>query len=1201
LHGTAQVLEVPPQLRAAGHYDIGRDRSCPPHYFLGSTGTEALWERLEPFTLRVSTGHRNRVVRTPARPRAGEDNAAYSGHSTYALFEAVVPQRGPAACLPHTAGREQKYINRCHAIPDPVAQDCSPPSRGLGRSVDIQYRILARRRAVPAFRYVTRRAALCIVDASTPEDLGHAASLEVGTVMPTGSAWSAAVMRPLTLKEEALWTLQQLAGYSPLANESLCVAAPSIDGAILQRAVGTLLRRHPILRTIFPSGEDGARAAVLPPDEPLVDVAELRVAAQEVNDRLAAFAERPFDITREPPVRVGRFVTPGRHVVCLAFHHIAYDAGSAGIVAGELIAVYNALATGRSVPVELAGVLQPTAARTARQVSLDYWRRHLAGCDPHRQRMAFGQPDPQSPTFAGDVLVRELSTDARAALREMRRTLRCTENMVLLAGYYLLLALHDGGPDLVVGTRIDGRSESERRQVGFFANTLALRVQVDLSRTFRDLARVVRSTFLAGLEHGDISHEVVLPDVVPDADSHWRVRLFRHVFNYRPVPVPLDALLAGGTVEIFELPPRHSRYDLELIVETFRDVVSLRAVYSTEIHDSRMVDRMLQRYERLLIEMPRYLDQPLRDMPWWICDDEEIARPAVCGKRPATTGEHCSVSVAVLDMTARTAGQAAVLEGEWTCSYAEVLALAAANRDVVRAAGVRAGETVGVAGRRGARLVAAVLGIWIAGAVYMPVVPPRGDYSPELGRLALVLAEEPELFDRVANAVPLAEHPSNHDSDCLTALALADLSCYSARCGPAIRAMVADGPTTQVILDHQGLFAQADQVREMMGVRPGESVIWWHSPPTPTSLLELTLALASGASLVALPDSTSQGPEPVLAALRAHSPGVLVGTHALWRQLLDARADLTGWRLLSVGEPLPAALVADLRKSADRVYLGYRPSGSLALACAGEAASMPGSDRALGPPVPGVCVEVIGEHGLPLPPGLTGHLRVNGTTVPGDLGCWHPGGWLELRGGGSGGSAGSGPAVHTSRAEEVLRRHPALLRAAVVPVPAQGGPDIVAFGEPIAGQQPEVDEVGAFARALLPRAAVPSRIVLLAPFPETVDGRIDRAALVVQASQEPVTRHVPDQPACGRAAPALLDILVTLWREALDDSGLGPDDHFFLNGGTSMSALRMLVKLEEATGVAEDLKSLFEAPTPRMLAELVAGNGTLTAAGGRKA
>lgn len=74
----------------------------------------------------------------------------------------------------------------------------------------------------------------------------------------------------------------------------------------------------------------------------------------------------------------------------------------------------------------------------------------------------------------------------------------------------------------------------------------------------------------------------------------------------------------------------------------------------------------------------------------------------------------------------------------------------------------------------------------------------------------------------------------------------------------------------------------------------------------------------------------------------------------------------------------------------------------------------------------------------------------------------------------------------------------------------------------------------------------------------------------------------------------LLGLFVRLWQETLNDPELGPEDNFFIVGGHSLLALRLLGRVHKYTGVELTLAELLDAPTP---AELVAAHGeTITTA-----
>jgi len=75
--------------------------------------------------------------------------------------------------------------------------------------------------------------------------------------------------------------------------------------------------------------------------------------------------------------------------------------------------------------------------------------------------------------------------------------------------------------------------------------------------------------------------------------------------------------------------------------------------------------------------------------------------------------------------------------------------------------------------------------------------------------------------------------------------------------------------------------------------------------------------------------------------------------------------------------------------------------------------------------------------------------------------------------------------------------------------------------------------------------------------------------------------------------PELLQSLLALWRHVLGVHHIGPDDDFFLMGGNSMAAATLFALIQKELGYAPSLGVLYDASTPRQLAQILAkGNST---------
>ncbi|GAA4231889.1 hypothetical protein FHR32_005911 [Streptosporangium album] len=128
------------------------------------------------------------------------------------------------------------------------------------------------------------------------------------------------------------------------------------------------------------------------------------------------------------------------------------------------------------------------------------------------------------------------------------------------------------------------------------------------------------------------------------------------------------------------------------------------------------------------------------------------------------------------------------------------------------------------------------------------------------------------------------------------------------------------------------------------------------------------------------------------------------------------------------------------------------------------------------------------------------------------------------------------------------------------------------------------EELWRYARSRLPDYAVPSGIVLVERLPTTANGKIDYRGLAVPEDDlAPESVAVP--------GPELAGGVLRLWREALGRPGPGEHDNFFLNGGHSVLAVRLIAPLEELAGRPVTVRAVFDHPIPAELAAFLTEAG----------
>ncbi|NDZ58157.1 amino acid adenylation domain-containing protein [Streptomyces anulatus] len=384
--------------------------------------------------------------------------------------------------------------------------------------------------------------------------------------------------------------------------------------------------------------------------------------------------------------------------------------------------------------------------------------------------------------------------------------------------------------------------------------------------------------------------------------------------------------------------------------------------------------------------------------------------------------------------------------------------------------------------------------------------------------------------------------------------------------------------------------------------------------------LELFVPLLGGATVVLASDDDVTDPFALAALIRSSTPTVMQATPSLWRVLADAAPDaLGGLRALSGGEPLPADLADVLTRHANGLVNLYGPTETTIWST--SAVLGRGVPPHVGRPVRRTRAYVLDRTLAPAPIGVTGELHLAGDGVAdgylgrpaltaerfvadpygapgdrmyrtGDLARYRDDGTLEVLGRADHQVKIRGHRVEPGEIEAALLAHPSVAEAAVTAVPAPGGDlTLAAYCVLVTARREPASEAaggdGRWAdplrRALadrLPEHLVPGHFVALDRLPLTPNGKTDRAAL-------PAVGPAAGSGA-GRAPRAGAEsLLCDLFADVLGRSGASPDDDFFLLGGHSLSAARLVTALRTRTGAELPVRTLFDHPTPARLAAVL--------------
>ncbi|RWK55838.1 condensation domain-containing protein, partial [Mesorhizobium sp.] len=804
----------------------------------------------------------------------------------------------------------------------------------------------------------------------------------------------------LSFAQQRLWFLAQLDEGSTNYHIPLALRLRGeLDRSAWQRSLDRLFARHEALRSVFVAPEGKPWVEVLPPDAglPMVehDLRDRPDAEAALLDLCHEEARTPFDLARGPLIR-GRLIRmpDEEHVFLLTQHHIVSDGWSMGVLVRELRQLYRAFEAGQDDPLPPLAIQYPDYAAWQRQwlsgerlqKQAQYWRDTLSGA-PARLVLPTDHARPAQQSFAGASVPIVIDADLTRGLKRLSRQHGTTLFMTVLAAWAAVLSRLSGQDDLVIGVPSANRGRREIEElIGFFVNTLALRLDLSGEPSVSQLLEQTRRTALAAQEHQDLPFEQVVEIVQPPrALDH--TPLFQVMLAWQNNAVgSFD--LAGLSVEAAGEGYDQVKVDLELSLGECGEVIAGTFGYASALFDEATIERQRGYLLALLRAMVADAGQPVGRIELLPAAErayllEELNRTAA-----AYPSERCIHELFEQQVQKAPEAVALVFEDE-RLSYGELNARANRLAHHLIGLGVRPDQPVAICLERSPAMVVGLLAILKAGGAYLPLDP------------AYPCARLRQVVDDAAPRLLLCDAAGRA---ALGAEALADVSVVDLEtvtpawaelpaCDPDPRALGltarhlayviytsgSTGTPKGVMVEHRGVVNLGLAQIGLFGVGSNSRVVQFASLGFDASAWEMIMALGSGAALHLPADELCQASARLSHYLRSQAI-----THAtLPPALLQAGRNveyLASQALILAGELPKAELIR--RLPAASVINAYGPTETTVCATTWTCpADFDGSVVPIGRPIANTRIYLLDAHGAPVPFGAVGELCIGGAGV----------------------------------------------------------------------------------------------------------------------------------------------------------------------------------------------------------------------------
>ncbi|QCU32313.1 amino acid adenylation domain-containing protein [Burkholderia pseudomallei] len=1054
----------------------------------------------------------------------------------------------------------------------------------------------------------------------------------------------------LSLAQQRLWFLTQLEGVSEAYHMS---GAVRLDGPlnreVLQRALNRIVMRHEALRTCF-AREEGEPIQVIQPHADLtVSYHDLREAKsirheaenreQRAKDLSQAHASAPFDLSRDLPVRVLLLqLADEAHVVQVVMHHIASDGWSVGVFLQELSALYGSFIAEQGDPLaplplqyaDYAAWQRRWLASGQLEKQGAFWQTNLSGA-PTLLELPTDRPRPPKQSHAGASVEVKLGAALSERVKRLSQRHGVTPYMTLLSSWAAVLSRLSGQEEVVIGSPVAGRNRTEvEALIGFFVNTLALRLDLSSEPTVGELLKRTKAQVLSAQAHQDLPFDQVVERVKPPR-STAHPPLFQVMFVWQNMPAG-ELTIPGLTIRAVETPLQTAQFELTLSLQEAGDDIVGHLNYASALFDESTVRRYVTYWCRLLEGMTAgAADQTIVGLP--LLDEAE--RKQVVYEWNATERdypiEQCIHQLFEAQVDRKPEAIALTFEGQ-RLSYAELNARANRLAHYLQGRGVGPDRLVALCAERGIEMVVGLLAILKAGGAYVPLDP---SHPPERLRRMLDDTNPVAVLVDDIGADALASFESHVAARSPRVHLSRDIAQWRA-CSPAnpstpreraarrlayvIYTSGSSGEPKGVMNEHRGVVNRLWWMQQTYALDERDAVLQKTPFSFDVSVWEFFWPLMSGARLVIAKPEGHKDPAYLSELIDRERVTTLHFVPSMLQAFLEDEGAARGCgsvkRVMCSGEALPPSLVKRFYRCLPdaRLHNLYGPTEAAvdvtAWACDAEEG---GASVPIGRPIANTRIYILDGYGQPVPRGVAGELYIGGVQVArgylnrpeltrerfvddpfvaggrlyktGDLARWRTDGSLEYLGRNDFQVKIRGFRIELGEIEAQLARV-AGVREAVV-LAREAAPDTkrhAASNENSASTSGEkrlvayytgdADATALRAQAAqhLPSYMVPSAYVRLDVWPLTPNGKLDRHALPAPAD-DAYARAEYEAPQGAKE-----EALAAIWKDLLPVERISRHDNFFELGGHSLLAITLIEHMRRAN-LHADVTTLFTAPT----------------------
>ncbi len=1009
-----------------------------------------------------------------------------------------------------------------------------------------------------------------------------------------------------------------------------------LDVARFNVAVNKVISRHPALRTIvLDSGEQQVIKEIPYFKAKYIDLTKLadHNVRQKIDDNSKRLKANPLSSSDWPLFDFYIFKERSAITVQMIGRLLVFDGVSWQIFASDLQAFYD----DPSLHIEEYELTFRDYINTIDaykdsseeyQRSLNFWKERIHSLPAAPQLSRSRNANTSS---GANILTRRkyaLKSSQWKKLKAITKKRKLTPTAVVCAIFCDVLATWSKAPNFTLNMMYGNRQPIHadvNKILGNFSTTLLLEVDINYGETFFDRANAIQNRLFRDLEHGIVSGVKVIREINSQSQS-----------GVSPVmPIVFSSSL-GGVQEDREF------YFLEKLGWTRIEgkLKTPQVVFDHQVFVTN--GELILNWDTEDCEFPvAMLDDMFSSYTGMIndlCDSEDLwnsnSRSTIPEKqlnlRYETNKTDAPVSeellyAGFLDSVEKYADNIAVICGEEEFTYQEIYNYSMCIMDEIVKHGVSKGEIIAVIQPKGWEQIVSVLGVLMAGCVYLPLTTNtpnnRIDYILNICDVKIVLTKDqkynPDSLSHTVKTIPVSEIKIDGQAK--------KRSLFIPSTTELAYIIFTSGSTGQpkgVMIDHRGAVNTINDINSRFSVNDKDRVLALSELNFDLSVYDVFGTLSVGATIVIPDHSNTVNPQHLAEVVKKHAVTVWNSVPAYIEMQVEYLSDKTeeffqSLRLVMMsGDWIPVSLPARLNalnENINIVSLGGATEASIWSNYyiiddyESHSTSIP-----YGYPLTNQRMYVLDKNLKFRPDWVPGEIYIAGTGLAmgyfsdevktkssfivnpqtgerlyrtGDWGRYLESGAIEFLGREDSQVKIRGYRIELGEIESVLNKHDKINEIVVLALSASDSAKyLVAYYTTQQNEVLDTQDLKEFSGKKLSSYMIPVDFVHLDSLPLTGNGKINRKELLTLYSGK---KADSDKSTDGVPTSITEHKLLKIWKELLNIDHLSIHDDFFSLGGHSIMAVQMVGRIDKYFDKQVPLSILYEKGNIQSLAYYV--------------